>query len=453
MKTVDELLGKLNNFKKAKLFYYEHKFVTTEQFLNLKNQSVDKLNEIGIKPHSVVMVKGDITPQTIALLLACLKLNLIVVPCNVNDAETIDTKIDIANVEFIIEAEFKTNSELHFKIDRKQPRQKVITLFSTLKNNSVPGLILFTSGTSGQPKAAVHNVNLLFKKFIANGKTLKTVGFLLYDHWGGLNTILYSLFNGGCIICLSKREPEYVCQLIEETGAELLPVSPSFINLLLASKALKKHDTSSLKIVTFGSEPMPQYTLNELEKVLPNIKLKQTYGLIEIGVLQTRSKNKNSLFFELDNKEINYRVRNNILEIKTESAMLGYLNAEQPFTDDGWFITGDEVEVLGKELRIIGRKSDIINVGGEKVYPLEVEAVLLTHEKVIDALVYGQQNFLLGSVVCAKIYTSADKDTKILKNEIIRFCRKLLKPYQVPIRLELSTEPLHGDRLKKVRKV
>ncbi len=89
------------------------------------------------------------------------------------------------------------------------------------------------------------------------------------------------------------------------------------------------------------------------------------------------------------------------LWIRAKSAMLGYLNAPSPFDADGFFDTGDLVEVDGEWLRILGRKSEIINVGGNKVFPMEVENALLELDNVEDVAVRGEPNPLTGQVVVA----------------------------------------------------
>ena len=91
------------------------------------------------------------------------------------------------------------------------------------------------------------------------------------------------------------------------------------------------------------------------------------------------------------------RIVDSILQIKADSAMFGYLNAPSPFTDDGYFITGDAVEQDGEYLKILGRKSELINVGGEKVYPQEVENVMLRFPGVQEVLVFGEKNLILGN--------------------------------------------------------
>ena len=89
--------------------------------------------------------------------------------------------------------------------------------------------------------------------------------------------------------------------------------------------------------------------------------------------------------------------------------MLGYLNAESPFTDDGWFITGDMVERDGEYLRFMGRQSEIINVGGQKVFPAEVENVIQDMDSVGEVTVYGAKNAIVGNIVCARVSLTSDE--------------------------------------------
>ncbi len=126
---------------------------------------------------------------------------------------------------------------------------------------------------------------------------------------------------------------------------------------------------------------------------------------------------------------------NGILQVKAESAMLGYLNAPSPFTEDGYFVTGDRVEQDGEYLKILGRDSDLINVGGQKVYPAEVETVILELPEVVDAAVYGERNILTGSIVCADVTTTGDVDPDALRLKIKQHCAASLQPYMVPVRI------------------
>lgn len=406
------------------------------------------INEFeSIPENAIVGLEGDFSPETIAILYALIQNNYVVVPFDINHREKNVKKYEIAKLDYII----RVNDENNITIEKFSGAALKYDLYQTLFYNNDPGLVLFTSGSSGTPKAALHNFTLLLNKFKTKRKALKTINFLLFDHWGGLNTLFHIMSNGGVVVILQNRTPDYVCELIEKHKVELLPTSPTFLNMLLISRAYERFSIDSLKIISYGAEPMPEILLKNLNKLFPNIVLQQTYGLIELGVMRSKSEANGSLWVKIGGEGYQVRVIDNMLEIKSESAMLGYLNAPSPFTEDGWFMTGDAVEVNGDYFRILGRKSELINVGGEKVYPQEVENIILEIEGVNDVLVYGDNNPLTGKVVCAKVFYVGDLLKKELISKIRSTCRIKLETFKVPVKLEIVDNPFRSDRFKKQR--
>jgi acyl-CoA synthetase (AMP-forming)/AMP-acid ligase II len=132
--------------------------------------------------------------------------------------------------------------------------------------------------------------------------------------------------------------------------------------------------------------------------------------------------------------------------------MLGYLNAASPFDNDGWMCTEDLVEVDGEYIRILGRSTDLINVGGQKVYPAEVESVLLQLENVSDVSVYGEKSALMGQIVVARFNLIRPEPLARLKERVRSFCRGRLATFKVPVKIEISEKAQHGARFKKLRK-
>jgi len=171
---------------------------------------------------------------------------------------------------------------------------------------------------------------------------------------------------------------------------------PADLGVGEAVSALAGGELSSLELVTYGTEPMPESTLRRFHQVLPHIQLQQTYGLSEVGILRSKSRSSDSLWVKLGGEGFQTRVVNDILQIKAESAMLGYLNAPSPFTDDGWFNTGDKVEVDGDYFRILGRHSEIINVGGQKVYPGTLTSLLSSASFATPVIVLDEARLLPG---------------------------------------------------------
>jgi acyl-CoA synthetase (AMP-forming)/AMP-acid ligase II len=232
---------------------------------------------------------------------------------------------------------------------------------------------------------------------------------------------------------------------------EVLPAAPSFLNLLLLHGAYRQFNLTTLKYITYGAEVMPEQTLNRCAEVFPQVNLLQKYGTSEVGTLRSKSRSSDSLWVKIGGEGYQWRVVDGLLQLKAESAMLGYLNAPSPFTPDGWFITGDCVEVDGEYLRILGRNSDIINVGGRKVYPPEVENVIRELPNVADVTVFGETNPLVGNIVVARVQLSENEDHSEFRLKLKRHVGAKLEGYKVPIKIILSAEGQVSARFKKIR--
>ncbi len=148
---------------------------------------------------------------------------------------------------------------------------------------------------------------------------------------------------------------------------------------------------------------------------------------------------------------INYKVKNNILFVKSRFAMSGYLNAPSPFDEEGWYNTGDMVEINGEYLKILGRNSEIINVGGEKVYPAEVEDILLGLSNVKDVIVKGKSNPLVGQIVSAIFHLKEEELIADFRKRMTSYCRNKMEAFKIPRIIRISKEGFMGDRLKKAR--
>jgi acyl-coenzyme A synthetase/AMP-(fatty) acid ligase len=330
-------------------------------------------------------------------------------------------------------------------------------LLNKLAGSGNPGLILYSSGSSGEPKAVLHDFNRFAAKFSNPGKRLSTYAFLVFDHVAGQDTLLYTLNAGGCLVTGSSRRPETVARLIEKHGVEVLPASPTFLNLMLASGAGDNFDLSSIRIITYGSEPMDPGTLERLASAFPAAKIIQKYGTSEFGAIRAKSKDNSSLFLEIKEDETEFRIDKGILWIKSPGAMMGYLNAPSSL-EEGWVCTGDMVEQDGKWLRILGRRSDMINVGGEKVMPSRVEAVIQELDIVADSVVKGERHPLTGMIVVAEITLACGDpptdpaERRTLVKTVRRHCMSQLQKYEVPVSIKFATAPSTTDRQKKIRR-
>ncbi|MFC5702431.1 fatty acid--CoA ligase family protein [Cohnella faecalis] len=397
--------------------------------------------------HSVVSLEGDYSPHTIAALFALIKLSSIIVPMDGNIPEAKRTEmLGVAEARTRVRA-----GEDGIEVISLDAEPPVNRWLDHLRQERAPGLVLFSSGSTGKSKAAVHHAGRLLWKFRLARSAKRTIPFMMFDHIGGLNTMLQSLAGGGCLYILQDRSPYEVCRTIEAHRIQALPVSPTFMNLLLLSGVHAEFDLSSLEVVSYGSEVMPESTLTAWKERFPSVRTVQAYGMSELGVLRTKSRTDDSLHFSLADDGVQYRIVDGMLEIKTATAMLGYLNAPDPFTSDGWLMTGDMAVEEGGFLRILGRRSDLINVGGEKVYPAEVESVLQLIANIEEVAVSGEPSAITGQIVKATVKLQGEESLKELRGRIWEFCKDKLPAWKIPQKIVITNDSMTSERMKKVR--
>ena len=233
--------------------------------LHLFEDWKERLPELGAKPGSPVVLDADFSPNAVALFFALIDQRCILVPLSRTTSHNKRTDfIRIAGGEVVI------SIDAHDEVSAEPANATGDRpLYQTLRDRRHPGLVLFSSGSTGESKAAVHDLAPLLEKFHVRRKTLRAISFLLYDHIGGVNTMLYTLANGGCLVTVERRDPDSVLTAVEKYRVELLPTSPTFINLMLLSEAYKRHALSSLRIISYGTEPMPEHTLKRLHELSP----------------------------------------------------------------------------------------------------------------------------------------------------------------------------------------
>ncbi|TDL64140.1 ANL family adenylate-forming protein [Paenibacillus polymyxa] len=397
----------------------------------------------------LVTLEEDYSPYAAAALVALLGQGCIVLPM---DRYLVEAKrqeyIELAQVKWRLGVE-------EGKLCIRQTCElsgEVPVLLSSLAQEGVGGLVLFSSGSTGVSKATVHRADRLLHRFRRQVRPLRTIPFMMFDHIGGVNTMLQSLSSGGCLCIIADRSPEEVCRTIEKFRVQALPVSPTFMNLLLLGRNDEGYDLSSLEVVSYGSEVMPESVLVAWNRRFPQIRTIQAYGMSEIGILPTRSKEPGSLLFSIQDEGVKYRVVEGELQIHTATAMIGYLNAPSPFTEDGWLRTGDEAVLEQGYIRILGRRSEIINVGGRKVYPAEVEGVLEEMECIEAAVVSGEQSGITGQRVKVTIRLAAECTLTDLRRSIWEYCQDKLPSYKIPQKIVITQEALVSSRMKKIRK-
>jgi acyl-CoA synthetase (AMP-forming)/AMP-acid ligase II len=443
---ISEFLERLQEFGGSDAIVFDGRVYSYADILRATADWRQFLADSGIGAGTVVTLEGAASPQACAGLIALIELGAIIVPLTTLPAAKRDEFLDVAQVEAVIRIGDGNRPEYE-----PTGRHADHELYRRLREERNPGLVLFSSGTTGRSKASVLDFARVIGRYGPPKRPQRIISFLNIDHIGGVNTLLHTLSQGGAIVTVPDRSPDGVLEAIDRHRVQVLPTTPTFLNMVLISGALERHQSSSLELVTYGTEPMPLQTLRRLKAVMPSVRFKQTYGLSELGILPTRSKDDSSLWVKIGGAGFDYKIVDSVLWIKSEMAMLGYLNARAPFDEDGYFNTQDVVVTDGPYVRILGRSSEIINVGGEKVYPTEVENVILEVPNIAEATVSGQPSPVTGMVVRAQVALVEPEDLASVRRRVRDFCRGRLEAFKVPALVEVTAGPQHSDRFKKIR--
>lgn len=409
----------------------------------------EELRAKDIAPGACIAMRGKVSGDMIGLLFALVENANIVVPFLSATNFEVEEALETACVDGVFDFSNDGGSlYTHCGYGKDHP------LLDRLRGEpKEAGLILFTSGSTGKNKASVHRFSRLFANVLQKpGAAFCTLIFLMFDHIGGINTLLHVLCNGGTAVFVGDRSVAAVCHAIQSHRVQLLPTTPTFLNMLLISDQRQAYDLSSLELVTYGTEPMSLATLKALNQALPGVRCKQTYGLTEVGILPTRSEDAGSTWMKVGGEHHQIRIVDGILWIRTDAAMLGYLNAPSPFDDEGWLNTGDMVEERDGYMRILGRKSEIINVGGEKVYPSEIENLILQVDNISDVVVSGKPSALTGFLVIATVQLIEPEPAAQVERRVRAYCREHLPSYKVPVAVKVTEDALFSARFKKTRR-
>mgnify|MGYP001592689070 FL=1 len=430
--------------------------VTYADFLRKVEQWHQAIQKWGVVSGDRVALVSDYHIDVVALLQALMENACIVIPLSEDDRSLFEERLQTACATKIV----TTSARREIVPNTTECRNLVFDdagvhpLLEPMVSSGRPGFVIFTSGSTGKGKAVLLDYGRMIQKY--RGKirgAFRTLLFLKLDHIGGLNTLFSVIFNGGTIVTSPSRQAKDICSCIETYSVELLPTTPSFLTMLLMSSVYKNHDLSSLKVITYGTEVMPNSTLASLHQSFPKVALKQTYGLSELGILATKSKASSSNWMKIGGDGFELKVMDGTLWIKSEQAMLGYLNAPSPFDEYGWYNTGDKVEVDGEYFQILGRESEIINVAGEKVFPIEVESFLLTVDNVKDVVVREKRSPVVGQMIWAEFLLEQEEDSVSFKKRVIEQCQRHLAPFKVPGFITIAEgDTLVGSRFKKIRK-
>ena len=322
----------------------------------------------------------------------------------------------------------------------------------TIADAAAPGVILYTSGSTGQPKGAILSHAALA---VANESWAGPVMGLAPDdrvlaalplaHSFGLNGALLAPLLAGVTVVLQERfSPEETLRTIGRHRVSVFPGVATMFARILESTALAGADVSSLRLAVSGAAPCPWPLASEWRR-RTGVRIVRGYGMTElfrpISYLAAEPADlPDSIGRAVPGVEL--RLVADELWIRSPAAMDGYLRAPDETAavlDGGWFKTGDLATISPEGfVSIVGRKRELILRGGYSVVPGEVEATLLGHPAVAEAAVLGVAHAELGEEVAA--FVTLRPGAPAPPDELIAFCRARLAGYKYPRRITIVDE-------------
>lgn len=300
---------------------------------------------------------------------------------------------------------------------------------------------LFTSGTTGIPKKVSHDFKSISRFVKVSGRNKKSVWGFAYNptHMAGLQVFFQALLNGNSIIRLFGLKAQDIYKEIKGNEISHISATPTFYRLLIPSD----EKFPSVERITSGGEKFNEKTFEQLNEIFPNAKITNVYASTEAGTLFA---SQNDVFSVRAEYEHLIRIENNELIIHSSLiGRTGTTNIEE------WYNTGDLIEIVSQDplkFRFVNRKSEMINVGGYKVNPLEVEEAILSLTGIKDVRVYSKTNSVLGSIICCEVVTN---NKQITEPSIRTFLQSKIQEFKIP-RIFHFVEELSTTRTGKIKR-
>ena len=301
-------------------------------------------------------------------------------------------------------------------------------------------ITLYTSGTTGIPKKVSHDFNSITRFVKVTERNEKSIWGFAYNptHMAGIQVFFQALLNGNSIIRLFGLDTKDIYTEINNNEITHISATPTFYRLLLPCN----ETFPSVERITSGGEKFNEKTFKQLNQVFPNAKITNVYASTEAGTLFA---SQNDIFSVRPEYESLIHFENN--ELLIHSSLMGRTETNI----DEWYNTGDVIEIVSQKplkFRFVNRKSEMINVGGYKVNPLEVEEAILTLTGINNVRVYSKSNSVLGNIICCEVVANSNQ---ITESSIRAFLQSKIQEFKIP-RIIQFVEELSTTRTGKLKR-
>lgn len=295
-------------------------------------------------------------------------------------------------------------------------------------SESTPLLVL-TTGTTGKPKGARHDWRRLAAGVRRPDEIDGTRWLFAYsvNQFGGLQVVIHALVSGSTLVVPASRQPNDVVAALTEHGVTHASGTPTFWRLLIRVLERRPDRALTLEQISIGGEAVPGQLVERLGELFPKARITQIYAATEFGsaiaVTDGRSGLPISVLDRGEDAAVQVRIVDGEIQMRSRIGMLGYHGGE--VNSGEWRGTGDLVEVHGDRIHFVGRKTEIINVGGTKVHPLPLEELVCNVPGVEMAVAFGRPNPVTGQIVAVEVVSAPGADQERIKAAIRKACMSL----------------------------
>lgn len=313
-----------------------------------------------------------------------------------------------------------------------------------VSNNTKWSVSLYTSGTTGKPKKVAHTFKSLTKNFKQGYKFIDNIWAFAYHptHFAGLQVFFQAFLNLNSLVYIFDEDKNNIADSLEKYQVTHISATPTFYRTITP---YVKEALLNMRRVTLGGEKFDIQLSETLRICFPNAKIRNIYASTEAGSLFESENN----FFQIKDHIKDYVRINDDGELLLSSEILG--SSDEFQVVDGWYFTGDIVKFIDDtHIEFIGRKTEMINVGGYKVNPQEIEEEIKKIDGIIDVTVKARANKLTGNIIIADVIKNDDvKDLN--EAYIIQVLIKTLQSWKIPRMIKFVPEINKTRTGKKVR--
>lgn len=329
-------------------------------------------------------------------------------------------------------------------------KEKIFNFDELIKKviNKDWNITIFTSGTTGKPKKVKYTFSQITRGTVVKDKFSNNIWAFAYNptHFAGLQVFFQAFLNKNSMVYIFDENLKEVENLFLKYNITHISATPTFYRLFLQNFSKPNNNVEQ---VTMGGEKFDCDLKEKILTIFPNARIKNIYASTEAGSLFASD----GEIFKLSDKYVGKVKISDTGELFIHKDLLGQFDKTNLHND--WYPTGDLVEKVDENsFRFVSRKTEMINVGGYKVNPHEIEEILLEFDFVDDCLVSARANKVTGNILVAEIkinkkFANKDHDfKKIIFSEL----KEKVQPWKIPRIINFVDEISSTRTGKKVRK-